>query len=408
MRHKQRCLRSLVGLAYFFAFCQVLFAGSGLISVKCIDQDGRALKGIKVYLQCLNNGKADDAKTNSEGLARFDKLNAGVYRVWTQVDGFTPAYFEFLRMKDQAQETVTLNLKRGDSDEKLYFQDSEVLAKSEEYAKQGSEFLNQGRIAEAKEALERSLEINRSNPLVYHNLAVIYGRLNRWDESEESLRKELQILNAFKDLQSVENASLERLYQSASQLLDSLPVRRAVSEANAAMQAEDYEAALKGLKEAVQIDSSNAQLHFSMAVAYAKLGRVGEAKTALERALALDPENQSYRALGEQIAQFQSQMAAKKSASALAEVQELNNKSQYQKALDMLNDSRDVIVDANSSAFWERDQEPISGSSSMRSALRPCKRSGSWSRSQTAGPGLLRARKGLHEKRKSGGGSQGL
>src|SRR6266568_7343937 len=57
------------------------FAGGGALDVKCVDQGGNALSGVQVLVQQLGSGKWKDKKSDGKGVARFDKLDGGIYRV---------------------------------------------------------------------------------------------------------------------------------------------------------------------------------------------------------------------------------------------------------------------------------------------------------------------------------------
>src|SRR5205809_4092080 len=89
------------------------FAGPGTLDVKCVDQGGNALSGVQVLVQQIGSGKWKDKKSDGKGVARFDKLDVGIYRVVARQQGFAPSFFEYARIKEGAQETVSLNFEPG-------------------------------------------------------------------------------------------------------------------------------------------------------------------------------------------------------------------------------------------------------------------------------------------------------
>ena len=64
-----------------------------------------------------------------------------------------------------------------------------------------------------------------------------------------------------------------------------------LAEAQAAISAGNYDAALAPLQQAVAADSNNADAHNMLGYALRQLNRYGEAQAAYERALAIDPEH---------------------------------------------------------------------------------------------------------------------
>src|SRR5207249_6863475 len=82
------------------------FAGAGTLDVKCVDQGGNALSGVQVQVRQVGSGKSRDKKSDGKGIARFDKLDEGFYQVVARQQGFAPALYEFVRIKEGAQETV--------------------------------------------------------------------------------------------------------------------------------------------------------------------------------------------------------------------------------------------------------------------------------------------------------------
>ncbi|MEE8160781.1 MAG: carboxypeptidase-like regulatory domain-containing protein, partial [Acidobacteriota bacterium] len=93
------------------------------LQVKCVDQAGNPLKGIKVEAREMVGGKKKNKKCNAAGVAVFEKLDSGVYELVARQKGFEPSLYDFVLLEGGSQESVTLVFKPGDKDKPLYFED---------------------------------------------------------------------------------------------------------------------------------------------------------------------------------------------------------------------------------------------------------------------------------------------
>ena len=58
------------------------FGQSNTLEVKCLDQSGNPVSGVKVVIAPMENNKPKDKKSDGKGIAEFGKLDDGVYRIF--------------------------------------------------------------------------------------------------------------------------------------------------------------------------------------------------------------------------------------------------------------------------------------------------------------------------------------
>src|SRR5512138_855236 len=99
------------------------WAEDNTLNVQCADQAGAPIKDVQVRIQHLQTGKWKDKKSDAKGTAAFNKLDDGVYRVIARKDGLAPAFYEFVLLKNAAQQSVPLKFQPGDPKSPVYFED---------------------------------------------------------------------------------------------------------------------------------------------------------------------------------------------------------------------------------------------------------------------------------------------
>ena len=134
-------------LSLLFLPAYVLAANNSL-EIQCIDKSGNPVVGVKVEIQNIENQKSKDKKSDPKGIARFDKVDDGVYRIMSRKEGFAPALYEFVALKGDKQETVKLQFEPG-ADHPLYFEEQGKTAvpQAVETMKAGLEDLKAGKFS---------------------------------------------------------------------------------------------------------------------------------------------------------------------------------------------------------------------------------------------------------------------
>src|SRR5690606_3466053 len=330
---KLKSPRLLTVLAWLVLVSPPLHAASKL-SVTCVDASNSPLRDVQVLVQALGSGKVEQKKTNSSGVANFDKLSDDVYRVMGRIDGYAPTFFEFIRLQGNQEETVQLTFTEGDSQQRLYFEDQNVLNQSNQLAQEGAQALQSNQFDVAEEKLTQSLEMNPSNLGTVHNLAVVYLQTNQLDKAEETLKNELELLEVYKVLQEPgQEEALAQQEEQVNQLLQTMPFRRAAARADQAMKEENLDEAISAYDELIQMQPDNAAIYYNKAVALMQAEKIDEAEATLQKALELDPNQKMYQDLKKQIDQYRSRQAENAVRKKVVEFDELYKAKNYQEVV---------------------------------------------------------------------------
>ena len=195
--------KSLSGLSLFIAILflmgAVFAANNNTLTVKCVDESGKALAGAKVQIALLGTGapaKWQDKKADGSGVAHYDKLDDGVYRVVARPEAFTPGLVDLVLLKNGAQETVTVKCPAGNPLKKFFFEDPAVTQKAIETLRGIGPLLQANKWEEAEKGCRSALELNPSSPdaLYYLGVTLIYQK--KWEATQEIWRQAAKMLNA--------------------------------------------------------------------------------------------------------------------------------------------------------------------------------------------------------------------
>jgi tetratricopeptide (TPR) repeat protein len=333
-----------------------VFAGAGTLDVKCVDQGGNALSGVQIQVQQIGTGKWKDKKSDGKGVARFDKLDEGIYRVVARQQGFAPALYEFARIKEGAQETVSLNFEPGDSARKLYFEDQSLGQKSMEALQQGVEALKASKFDEAEKQIRASIELNPSNPEAQFNLAIAYAQQNKWEPAENALRKASELSAMLAEIQQSSKPSEPNPYKEIQQRADGLraklPGLKLRMEANEQMSKRNFKEAIAKFQEALKSFPDDPDAYYNLAIAQANAGLYDEATQSVDKAMQLKPGEKAYGDLKKQIADYKVNAALKNAQSVLDQGQELFKKGDYAGALQKYEEARPMIQGKKQAIAW--------------------------------------------------------
>jgi tetratricopeptide (TPR) repeat protein len=266
------------------------YADNNALQVKCVDPSGKPVSDVRVVAFSFNSNKQMDKRSDSQGIAEFPKMDNGVYRVFGHKDGFAPAFFEYIVLKD-IQQTITLAFVPGD-DRKLYFEDPMEAQRVKAIIKQGVDALNGGKLGDAEAFLKQALQINPYSPnvLYYYGYALIAEY--KFDQGVESLKRAAELAEILSGAASSGSAdSNKKLIDSIQETLKKvLPALKGES----LLKQNKYDEALKNLAEAAQNDPSNPVNYANMAVANAKSLKFDEALALIEKAIQLKPDAKEF------------------------------------------------------------------------------------------------------------------
>jgi tetratricopeptide (TPR) repeat protein len=324
------------------------FADDGVLQVKCVDSSGKPLRDVKVFIYNFNTKKDKDKKTDDQGIAEFNKLDNGVYRIYGRKDGFAPAFYEFALMKG-SKETVSLKFEAG-ADKKLYFEDPAEDAKATELMRQAFEAYKQKKYADAEKLFSQSLDINPSNAEVLYYLGITYMQESKFDQAVETLNRTGKLADVMKNLPSPvppgKQNPYDAIYQSVQSVLKQLPAIKGED----ALQQKNYEGAVAQFNEAIKDDPNNAGYYANLAIALTNLTKYDEALAAIDKAEQLKPG--SYADLKKNIAARKENAEIEKARAIMAEGNKLLDGGDAAAALKKFEESRDMLKGSNQAVLY--------------------------------------------------------
>jgi len=327
----------LIVLTFMLAIPSAGLAQNNTLQVRCLNQDGNPLAGLKVFVQELQGGKLRDQKSNRDGVAQFKDLDNGTYRVLARMEGFEPAFYEFVHLTGGSNETVTLNFKPGDSQKKIYFEDQALVKQAYDLLVEGVHALQAHKWAEGEEKLRASLAINPSNPDAHFNLAITYIQQGKFDLVESEVKEAVRL------------NPQETRYQ---QVLQMLPIVKLATEADAAMQQKNFELAAAKYSEMVKLQPDNADNYYNLALAQANAKYYEEATKTIEKGIELKPDEKGFEALKKLIADHKERDMIAQAKEIVDEGDKLYNAGQYDAALQKYEEARPLLPEKVQHALW--------------------------------------------------------
>lgn len=317
-----------------------VFAGTNVLEVKCVDASGQPISKGKVYAWQVGQQKTVEKKLNKQGVAVFDKLEDGFFRVWSKPEGFAPVYQEFVEVKGGARQSVTLTSPPVADAKPLYFEDPEAVGKSNLLTQEGAAAAQAGNAELAESKFKEAISIFPGEPNTYYQLAYIYLGTGRFDQAEETFKKAVSLLNVYMASQDPASvAGMKRQYDDIQTMLGTIPLRKIAFEIDQAMQAKKWDDALVSLDKLAAIQPNNSNAYYNMAIALSQLNRLDEAEAKLDKALEIEPNQKAFKDLKSKIGEIK---AGRKKAELKAKVftiQQLVNEKKYDEALAKIPDA---------------------------------------------------------------------
>lgn len=293
------------------------------LEVKCVDQAGNPLKGIRVEAVELIKEKTKRKKCNAAGVAYFNKLDTGVYELVARQKGFDPSLYNFVLLEGGSNESVTMVFKPGNKDKLLYFEDTMAMQQAQQQLGQGFQLYNAKKFAQAEEVLRASSENNPSDPRAFVFLSNIYLQQGQWDQAKEVLERAVVVAQgqvritaaklggqgkkqgitydaAGNQVRVAADESVGQtnpytpFYQQAVDQLNNLPASQLSSEGNTALENKDFETAVAKFQELVALRSDNSDFLFNLATAQGGADLYNEALESIDKALQLQPTDKEY------------------------------------------------------------------------------------------------------------------
>jgi len=347
-------IRSFAGasavLSLVLAFAVPSLAENNQLEVKCVDPAGNPAAAVKVMLQHIDSAKWKDKKSDAKGLALFNKLDDGIYRVVGRKEGLAPAFNEFILMRGGANQSATLKFESGSPDAKLYFEDRAVAQKAFELMSQGGQALQGGKFAEAVKLIQESVSLNPSNPEAYFHMASAYLQQKLWDEGSAALKKAAEQAGVMKNLPMAKEGPTnpyEQIETLAKVNLTRIPAFRLQTEAEKAAAERKFDDAVVKYKEAIKLQPDDAYLYYALSVAQANARRFDEAVQSIEKALQLKPGDAGYADMKKKLADMKQSEVLVRAQGLLSEGDKLYQEEDFAGALKKYEEARPMVPEKN-------------------------------------------------------------
>ncbi len=338
----------IISLSVLF-FALPGFADGGTLRVKCLDQSGTPAQNAKVVIVNMINQKAKDKRSDALGIAEFARIDDGVYRVYARKDGLAPALHEFAVLKGN-EESITLNLAAG-ADRKLYFEDPAEEDRAIQFLRQGVEAAKQNKNEEAEKLFLNSLEINPSSAETLYYYSVTQMQEGRFDKAVELLNQTVKAAGArmaFPAAAAANPNPYEIISKNAGQLLKKM----AFYKGEHALRQKNWDLAVRNYTDAAKDDPENPEIYSNMAIALTNAGKLDEAISAVDKAVALKPGEKSYTELKGKIAARKENAMLEKAQTLMNEGNKLLQEGSSAEALKKYEEARSLIKEGSQAPLW--------------------------------------------------------
>jgi tetratricopeptide (TPR) repeat protein len=301
----------------------VLAANNNTLTVTCVDESGKAIAGAKVQITALrdpkwmeSDGKGgqkpkwQEKKTDAQGVAKFDKLDDGAFRIVVRPDGRAPGLYELAGLKDGAQETVSVTSPPGDPTKKLYFEDPALISQAQQISGQAATLMQSGKFDEAEQQLKASLAINPSSPDGLYYLAYTLIQERKWDEALATLQRDSKIIAALlyapqqKDAKGgVVPSPFLGVQQGIQKMVAMLPSLKIKVQANDELNKKNYKQAIALYQDALKQSTEDPDTYYNLSLALAYDNQYDAAQDAIDKAIALKKDDKGYLDLKQQLVQ---------------------------------------------------------------------------------------------------------
>lgn len=327
--------------------------GVNTLEVLCVDQNGNPMNKVRVFLQGIGSSeKPEDERSGKDGKAQFEKLPDDLYRVWAHEKEFESVYYEFIRLAGSTKEQVTLNFKPGDHEKLFYFEDPSVMDNAKNLMREGVQAIQGNQPEVARTKLNESIDIYPTNPDSFYNLAILNIQQGEWEPAKQNLAKTAELLDLFLTV-SPDNSPMQQQRKNTQDLIDSMPLRQAAAEADEAMKARQWETAAEKLQVLSEMQPNNATVFYHWSIALTNLKKLDEADAMIDKAIAIEPDEDAFKQIKAQIAKRIEALEAEKIRIAMVIIQGLNSEGKHEEALAKIAESKDLFKDDLETLMWE-------------------------------------------------------
>jgi tetratricopeptide (TPR) repeat protein len=347
------------------------------LNIRCLDSSGKPVSGARIQLYHLNTNKAKDKKSDGKGFAGFNKLEDGVYRVVARREGFAPSFYEYVLLKNSAEQSIDLAFAAGSPDQVLHFEDAAIGQRAFEAMGQGLDALRNSKFDEAEKLLVGAAELQPSHPELLTYLAIAYLQQKKWDLADATLKKAVTISSMLKEA-SPSGAGQPNPYVEvqgrAEGLLGKIPVMRLRIEGDQALAARQFDEAIAKYREALKLDATDPDGYYNLALAEANARKYDDAIKSIEKALQLKPTERAYLDLKRQIEDHRQNAIIVQAREIATQGDDLYNKSDFAGALKKYEEAVGMIPEQNQAGVYLQIGRTYAKLQNSESAVKAFKR----------------------------------
>jgi tetratricopeptide (TPR) repeat protein len=355
------------------SFAFPLFAQNSELQVKCLDASQNPAQNVKVTLINVQNKKPKDKKSDNQGIAVFDKLDNGVYRVVGRKEGFAASFFEYV-LVNGTKEAITLKLAAGE-DKPLYFENPALEQSAVGFLRQGLDAFQQGNVADSEKFFKQSVDINPSaaDALYYYGLVLL--RQSKFELGAEALNKAASVANIMKTLPSTGQAGKQNPYEiiagNVPQQLAQIPMYKA----DDAFKQQKYDEAAALYAEAIKANPNMADLYANRARALTQAKRNEEAIVSVNKAIELKPDEKAYASLKATISARIENDGIKKAQTIMDEGNKMLSAEDAAGALKKFEEANALIPQEKQSPVWRQIGQSLAKLNRQEEAIAAFKKS---------------------------------
>ncbi len=261
MRVRIKTIPRLAG-RLFLSVCALLLATDALAaSLVCsfADEQGKALRNVEIQLVNAGGEEPKYQRSGKNGRAIFGSVKAGVYELRAQLKDHVPLKWEVTISEDK-ELVLTLMSRKG----------------FETLDQEAGQAINNREFDKAQGILQKLLAAYPEDAVLHHNLGRAYAG---------------QLLEDKALAEAEKAARLDPQYSDAKSITELFMLRE---RGERALEIRDFAAAAEFFEKMIKLDPKNAEAYYGMALAYGHLENYQKALPAINRAVALDPQNNAY------------------------------------------------------------------------------------------------------------------
>jgi tetratricopeptide (TPR) repeat protein len=270
------------------------WAQTGTARGKVFDEGGQPIADAKVILEFQGAvNRHFETKTNKKGEYTHVGLFPGTYKIMAGKEGYAPAGIE--HKIGIGEVTYVPDIKMADAKKVAEAQAAQQQEDIVPIFNRAADLGKAGKLDEAEAAYKEVIAKAPHIPEAHLNLGYIYRQKKDWVNAEAAYKKALELRPGYSEA----NSGLLAVYEGSGQEAKAAELAKAAEgdatvqfdRAAALLNDNKYEEALAAFQRASAADPSNPEPVYYIGAILVGLNRAEEARTNLEKYLAMNPTN---------------------------------------------------------------------------------------------------------------------